>query len=179
VVQGERELAKDCRSLEHLVMRGLPKLKAGQARLEVSFQVDESGLLTVTARELTSGLVQVIEVQPSAGLSTEEIDAMLLEALRSRKQDREAAKLAELRVHGQSVVKATEQALVTDADLVTASEQSEIEASLRRLKQGLDTAGRSLLLELLVDELHALTEGFNERRMNRAIVEAVTGQDLR
>lgn len=179
VVQGEREMAKDCRSLAHCTLRGIPRMAAGQARLEVSFQVDESGLLTVTARELTSGATQVVEVSPSVGLSSQEIDAMLLEAMARKKQDVESAKLAELRVHGQSVASATEKALGEDADLLTTQERSEIEASLQRLRNGLKTAERSLLLELLVDELHALTEGFSERRMNRKIVEAVMGQDLR
>jgi molecular chaperone HscA len=133
----------------------------------------------VTARELKSGLVQVVEVQPSAGLSVAEIDRMLLEALKRKKQDLEAAKLVELKVHGQSVLRATEQALQVDADLVTLDERREIEASVERLREGLDTAERSLLLELLVEELHALTQGFNERRMNRAVVEAVTGKSLR
>jgi molecular chaperone DnaK (HSP70) len=119
-------------------------------------------------------------VRPSAGLTSEEIDQMLLLALERRKQDREAAKLAELRVHGQSVVLATQKALVEDQDLLTMDEREQIEASLSRLREGLPVAERSLLLELLVDELHALTEGFNERRMNRKIVEAVTGRtDLR
>lgn len=176
VVQGEREMARDCRSLAHCVLRGIPKMPAGQARLELSFQVDESGLLTVTARELTSGLTQVVEVRPSAGLTSDEIDQMLLVALERRKQDREAAKLAELRVHGRSVVLATQKALIEDRDLLTTDEREQIEASLQRLSDGLPVAERSLLLDLLVDELHALTEGFNERRMNRKIVEAITGR---
>jgi molecular chaperone HscA len=179
VVQGERKLAKDCRSLGQFMLRNIPPMAAGQARLEVTFQVDESGLLTVTARELTSGLMQVVEVQPSAGLTTDEIDRMLLSALKRKKQDAEAAKLVELRVHGESVLRATKQALETDADLVTQDERREIEASIERLREGLETAERSILLELLVEELHALTQGFNERRMNRAVVEAVTGQRLR
>jgi molecular chaperone HscA len=179
VVQGERKLAKDCRSLGQFLLRNIPPMAAGQARLEVTFQVDESGLLTVTARELTSGLVQVVEVQPSAGLTAEEIDRMLLTALKRKKQDAEAAKLVELRVHGESVMRATKQALETDADLVTRDERREIEASVQRLQEGLEAAERSILLELLVEELHALTQGFNERRMNRAVVEAVTGQRLR
>src|SRR5512133_150518 len=179
VVQGEREMARDCRSLAHCTLRGIPRMPAGQARLEVSYQVDESGLLTVTARELTSGVTQVVEVSPSVGLTTKEIDAMLMEAMARKKQDRETAKLAELRVHGQSVAAATEKALAEDADLLTTQERIEIAASVQRLKDGLATAERSLLLELLVDELHALTEGFSERRMNRKIVEAVTGQALR
>ena len=179
VVQGERPLAKDCRSLGRFTLRNIPSMPAGQARLEVTFQVDESGLLTVTARELKSGLLQVVEVQPSAGLTVAEIDQRLLEALKRKKQDTEAAKLIDLRVHGQSVLRATETALERDADLVTPEERQEIEASTERLRQGLETAERSLLLELLVEELHALTQGFFERRMNRAVVEAVTGRPLR
>jgi molecular chaperone HscA len=179
VVQGERKLAKDCRSLGQFTLRNIPMMPAGQARLEVTFQVDESGLLTVTAREQKSGLVQVVEVEPSAGLTTREIDEMLLRAATSKKQDTEAAKLIELRVHGQSVLRATETALEKDADLVTPDERQEILASAERLREGLATAQRSLLLELLVEELHALTQGFMERRMNRAVVEAVTGRVLR
>ncbi|MGC4068715.1 MAG: Hsp70 family protein [Polyangiaceae bacterium] len=179
VVQGERQLAKDCRSLGQFLLRDIPVLPAGQARLEVTFQVDESGLLTVTARELTSGLTQVVEVVPQAGLTTAEIDRMLLDALKRRKQDTEAAKLVDLRVHGESVLRATEVALEKDGDLVTPAEREEIQSAVERLRHGLATVERSLLLELLVDELHALTEGFNERRMNRAVVEAVTGQSLR
>jgi molecular chaperone HscA len=179
VVQGERELAKDCRSLARFYLKGLPAMPAGQARLEMCFQVDESGLLTVTAREQTTGVTQVVEVSPSVGLSTAEIDAMLVQALESKASDLEAAKLAELRVHGQTVVRATEQALQTDGDLVNPDERREIEASLERLRHGLGTAERSLLLELLVEELHALTEGFSERRLHRSIAEAVTGKALR
>lgn len=179
VLQGQRALAKDCRSLGQFTLRNIPSMPAGQARLEVTFQVDESGLLTVTARELTSGLVQVVEVVPAVGLSTAEIDQMLLEALKQRKEDKEAAKLVELRVHGQSVLHATEVALEKDGDLVTPGERQEIEAAVGRLRQGLETAERSLLLELMVEELHVLTRGFTERRMNRAVVEAVTGQSLR
>jgi len=179
VVQGERTLAKDCRSLGQFMLRQLPALPAGQARLEVTFQVDESGLLTVTARELLSGIVQVVEVTPTSGLTTAEIDEMLLSALKRKKQDVESAKLVELRVHGESVLKATVAALGTDPDLVTPQERAEIEASVLRLRQGLQTVERSLLLEMLVEELHALTQGFNERRMNRMVVEAVSGMVLR
>ncbi|HEY5960587.1 MAG TPA: Hsp70 family protein, partial [Polyangiaceae bacterium] len=168
-----------CRSLARFYLKDLPAMPAGQARLEVSFQVDESGLLTVTARELTTGMTQVLEVTPSVGLSNAEIDAMLLQALERKKSDVEAAKLVELRVHGQTVLRSTQKALDGDGDLVTPEERREIEASLERLRHGLDTAERSLLLELLVEELHTLTEGFSERRLHRSLTEAVTGKSLR
>lgn len=179
VLQGEREMALNCRSLAKFVLRGIPPLPAGKARLQVSFCVDESGLLTVHAKELTSAIVQVVEVQPSRGLSRSEVDRMIVETLENRENDTETRRLTEFQVHSRALIDVVNQALAVDGDLLTDAEAMEIRTGVQRLKKGLESAERSLLLELLLEDLHSLTEPFNERRVNRAIMQVVTGQDLR
>lgn len=179
VLQGEREMARDCRSLAKFRLRGIPAMPAGKARLQVSFCVDESGLLTVTAKETTSGATQVVEVQPTRGLSRSEVDRIILETLDNREADTEARRLAEFRVHAKALVDVVTRALATDGDLLSPDEAAEIRTGVQRLQKGLETAERSLLLELLLEDLHGLTEPFNERKVNRTIMQVVTGQDLR
>ena len=179
VLQGEREMAKNCRSLAKFVLSGIPPMKAGKARLHVAFCIDENGLLTVTAKEATTGTAQVVEVVPSYGLEKAQIDKMLLEARALRDNDIEARKLAEFQVHGASLVNSVSEALISDADLLTEAERVEIVGSVERLRRGLKSEKRSLLLELLLEDLHALTASFNERKVNRSIMQAVTGKDLR
>ena len=179
VLQGEREMAKDCRSLAKFHLRGIPPMPTGKARLHVSFCVDESGLLTVTAKEATSGIAQVVEVQPSHGLSQAEVNRMIIETLENREADFAERSLVEFRVHARALLDTVRTALATDGDLLSEEEQAEIITSLDRLDRGLAAADRSLLLELLLEDVHALTEPFNERRVNRAIMQAVTGQTLR
>ncbi len=179
VLQGEREMACNCRSLAKFVLRGIPPLPAGKARLQVSFCVDESGLLTVQAKELTSAIVQVVEVRPTRGLSRTEVDRMIVETLENRETDAETRRLTEFRVHSRALIDVVNQALAVDSDLLTDAEALEIRTGVQRLKKGLQSAERSLLLELLLEDLHSLTEPFNERRVNRAIMQVVTGQDLR
>jgi molecular chaperone HscA len=179
VLQGEREMARDCRSLAKFLLSGIPAMPAGKARLHVAFCIDENGLLTVSAREATTDVTQVVEVRPSYGLTQGQIDQMVAQHIRHRKEDEETRKLAEFRVHGAALVKAVSLALATDADLLTKAEEREITASVERLTRGLTSADRSLLLELLLEDLHALTEPFNERKVNRSIVSRVTGQTLR
>ncbi len=179
VLQGEREMAKDCRSLAKFTLRGIPPLSAGKARLSVAFCVDESGLLTVTAKEQTSGVAQVIEVQPSHGLSRAAIDQMVIDTLEHRERDVETRRLAEFRVHATALVRTVSNALTTDGDLLSDEERVEIQTSVDRLEKGLLVAERSLLLELLLEDLHALTEPFNERIVHRTIMEVVSGQTLR
>jgi molecular chaperone HscA len=179
VLQGEREMAKNCRSLAKFVLSGIPPMPAGKARLHVAFCIDESGLLTVTAKEATTGSVQVVEVEPSYGLDNTQIDRIVSQAIEQREGDIEARKLAEFQVHGASLVDTVQRALIGDGDLLTKVERDEIVGSVERLERGLKTATRSLLLELLLQDLHALTEAFNERKVNRSIMQAVMGKDLR
>lgn len=179
VLQGEREIASGCRSLAQFTLRGIPPMAAGKARLQVSFTVDESGLLTVTARENTSGIQQVVEVQPSHGLSPGQVEQMMIDTLENRDTDLEARRLSEFQVHARALISTVSRALETDDDLLSPDEKAEIETGLGRLKKGLAEADRSLLLELLLEDLHALTGPFNERRVNRSIMQVVTGQTLR
>ncbi len=179
VLQGEREMAKNCRSLARFTLSGIPPMRAGKARLHVSFCIDESGILTVTAKESTTGTVQVVEVVPSYGLDKTQVDQMVLQAVDKRDSDIEARKLAEFQVHGAALAISVRSALVSDGDLLTEAERLEITGSVERLERGLKSVNRSLLLELLLEDLHALTEPFNERKVNRSIMQAVTGKDLR
>jgi molecular chaperone HscA len=179
VLQGEREMARDCRSLARFLLSGIPPMPAGKARLHVAFCIDESGLLTVTAREVTTGTTQVVEVRPSTGLAREQVDRMLIETLDNREDDIETRRLAEFRVHSAALVESVTKSLDSDADLLTEEERLDIVGSVERLRRGIVHADRSLLLELLLEDCHALTESFNERKIHRSIVQAVTGMNLR
>src|SRR5690606_18212223 len=118
IVQGERELAEDCRSLARFVLKGIPPMPAGMARLELTFRVDADGLLKVSAKEVTTGIEQDVEVKPSYGLTDEEVEAMLLDALDHGAEDFEKRKLAERRVEGERILAATRGALEKDAALL-------------------------------------------------------------
>jgi molecular chaperone HscA len=130
VVQGERELAGDCRSLARFTLRGIPPMPAGVARLEVTFSVDENGLLHVTAKELTTGLEQVIQVKPSYGLTDEQVETMLIDALDYGEQDLEARRLADARVEASRIALATHKSLQQDSDLLDADERRRIDLAL-------------------------------------------------
>jgi molecular chaperone HscA len=177
VVQGERELAADCRSLARFTLRGIPKMAAGLPRLEVRFRVDADGLLTVSAKERNTGIEQHVEVKPSYGLSDEEIEKMLLAAYDHGEEDVEARILAERRVEAERVLMATEKALAEDGDLLAADERAKIDAAItavRAAHAGKDA--RRLLAS--VDALDAATHDFAGRRMDRSIQKALAGKDL-
>jgi molecular chaperone HscA len=177
VVQGERELAADCRSLARFTLRGIPKMAAGLPRLEVRFGVDADGLLMVTARERTTGIEQQIDVKPTYGLSDEEIEAMLTAAYEHGESDVEARLVAERRVEAERVLMATEKALVEDGDLLSANERTSIDsaiATLRSAHAGNDP--RRLLAA--IDGLDGATHDFAGRRMDRSIQKALAGRDV-
>ena len=125
-MQGEREIAADCRSLARFVLNGVPPMPAGMARLEVTFRVDADGLLSVTAKEMTTGVEQHVEVDPSYGLSDEEVERMLLSALDHGEEDFEKRRLIEARVEAEQVLAATRKALAADADLLSDDDKSRI-----------------------------------------------------
>jgi molecular chaperone HscA len=177
VVQGERELASDCRSLARFTLRGIPKMAAGLPRLEVRFGVDADGLLTVTARERNTGIEQQVEVKPSYGLSDEEIEKMLMSAYEHGELDVEARLLAERRVEAERVLMATEKALKEDGDLVPAAERARIDAAIDALRAAhAGTDPRRLLAS--IDTLDAATHDFAGRRMDRSIQKALRGQGV-
>ncbi|WP_394822746.1 Fe-S protein assembly chaperone HscA [Pendulispora albinea] len=177
VVQGERELASDCRSLAHFTLRGIPPMPAGMAKLEVTFQVDADGLLSVHAKELVTGLEQTVSVKPSYGLDDETVEKMLLDALDYGEEDLLTRRIAENRLEAHRIVSATEKAIVTDPELLEPGEADAIGqamAALAEAARGTDP-GR---MHQLVEELDRVSKPFATRRMNRAIARAIEGRKV-
>ena len=177
IVQGERELAQDCRSLARFTLKGIPPLAAGMARLEVTFKVDADGLLTVAAKELTTGIAQEVEVKPSYGLSDEQVEQMLLDALDHGEEDFERRKLAERRVEAERILAATASALKKDADLLEPGEEGRIRESMAALRQAI-AGENAALLQARIDALDDGTKPWAGRRMDRAIGAAISGKKL-
>lgn len=177
VVQGERELVSDCRSLAKFELRGIPPMVAGAARIRVTFQVDADGLLSVSAREKSSGVEASVVVKPSYGLTDDEITHMLQASQEYAKEDMEARTLREQQVEGGRLLEATEAALQEDGDLLSAEERAVIDAGMAALRQTLD--GRShQAVKAAVEGLNRLTESFAARRMDRSVQQALTGHKL-
>jgi len=177
VVQGERELVADNRSLARFELRGIPPMVAGAARIQVTFQVDADGLLSVTAREKTTGVESSIVVKPSYGLSDDEVARMLQESFSHAGHDRDARALAEQQVDADALRASIEAALAQDADLLSPEERAGIEASLASLaaaRRGRDHRA----LKAAVEAVNRGTEAFAARRMDRAIAGALTGRRL-
>ncbi|MDI1483085.1 Fe-S protein assembly chaperone HscA [Polyangium sp. y55x31] len=178
IVQGERELAVDCRSLARFVLKGIPPMPAGLARLEVTFRVDADGLLNVTAKELTTGVEQKVEVKPSYGLTDEEVEAMLMAALDHGEEDLEKRQLIEARVEAERVVLATKKALVADADLLEGDEErTRIDEALAGLEEAI-RGSRAAIIRGRTEVLDDVTHGWAGRRMDRAIAKAIAGKDV-
>ncbi|MGK3985279.1 Fe-S protein assembly chaperone HscA [Sorangium sp. So ce136] len=177
IVQGERELAADCRSLARFVLKGIPPMPAGMARLEVTFRVDADGLLGVTARELTTGVEQKVEVKPSYGLTDEEVENMLLAALDHGEEDLIRRRLVEARVEGERVAMATRKALSADADLLGPGEREAIEGALSALDAAIrgDKPG---LIQARTEALDEATRAWAGRRMDRAVARAIAGKQV-
>ncbi len=179
VVQGERELAADCRSLAEFTLRGIPPLPAGHARLEVLFEVDENGLLRVAAKELLTGIEQTVEVKPSYGLTDEQVEEMLLSALDHGEEDFDARRLVEARVEGSRMLLATKKALAADADLLTEQERDAVLVAQDELQSAIDSAKNPARVQACIDALDHATHSWAGRRMNRAIAGALGGKDVR
>jgi molecular chaperone HscA len=175
VLQGERELSADNRSLAKFTLKGIPPLPAGMARLEVTFQVDADGLLSVHAKELTTGIEQRIAVKPSYGLDDETVERMLLEALDHGESDLKLRRLAEHRVEAHRIIEATKKALAADSDLLEAGELAKIESACA--KAAASAAGSDpSRLRADIEALDAATKAFAGRRMDRAIASAIEGR---
>lgn len=177
VVQGERELVADCRSLAKFELRGIPPMAAGAARIRVTFQVDADGLLSVSAREQTSGIEAHIVVKPSYGLSEDEITRMLKDSFTGAENDKKARMLTEARVSAGAIIQSIQQALKTDADLISPQEKQVIEAEIARL-QSLSLADNAVAINKGVEALNHATEAFAQARMNASVARALTGKDL-
>jgi molecular chaperone HscA len=177
VVQGERELVSDCRSLARFELRGIPPMTAGAARVRVTFQVDADGLLSVSAHEVASGVEAAITVRPSYGLSDDQVAQMLADSIQHARDDQHLRELRELQVDGRRLVEATLAALAADPDLLSASERTVIDASLATLSSALDSNDAGLLKSATADLTRA-TEEFAARRMNRSIRNALAGSRI-
>jgi molecular chaperone HscA len=178
VVQGERELAADCRSLARFSLRGIPPMPAGMARLEVELSVDENSLLKVSARETTTGISQEITVQPTYGLTDDDVEQMLIDALDHGEEDLERRRLVEARVEAERLVLATQKGLDTDADLLTDPERVAVEAALAALRERIASAKQPGLVQAAIDALDHATHDWAGRRMNRAVAQAIAGRDV-
>lgn len=175
IVQGEREMAADCRSLARFKLSGIPPMPAGLARLEVTFRVDADGLLSVTAKEQKTGVEQKVEVKPSYGLSDEEVESMLLAALEHGEEDFERRRLVEARVEAERVVLATKKALSADGDLLSAEEKVRVEEALSGLEQAI-RGDKASLIQVRTDQLDDTTHAWAGRRMDRAVAAAIAGK---
>ena len=175
VVQGEREVVSDCRSLARFELRGIPPMVAGAARVRVSFQVDADGLLNVTAREETSGVEAAITVKPSYGLSDDEIARMLTESFSTAEQDMVERSLRESRVEAERMLLATRAALAADGDLLSPVEQSEVAELLVSLQVSRESSDHHQI-DAAVEALAKGTEAFAAERMNRSIRLALAGR---
>jgi molecular chaperone HscA len=175
VVQGERELVADNRSLARFELRGIPPMVAGAARIQVTFQVDADGLLSVSAREKTSGVESSIVVKPSYGLSDDEVARMLQESFSHAEDDRDARALAEQQVDADALRGSLEAALAQDGDLLREDERAQLEAALGSLAAA--RAGRDYrALKAAIEALNRASEPFAGRRMDRAIAGALSGR---
>jgi molecular chaperone HscA len=177
VVQGERELVSDCRSLARFELRGIPPMAAGAARIRVTFQVDADGLLSVSAREQTKGVEAHVVVKPSYGLSDDEVANMLQSGYAHAQEDKQARALREAQVEADRLLEAIAAALVKDGALLDKSERTSMEqqiAALRQLAAGSDARAISASIE----NLNRASETFAARRMDASVKQALAGHTL-
>ena len=177
VVQGERELVADCRSLAKFTLRGIPPMTAGAARIRVTFQVDADGLLSVSAQEQTTGVQAQIEVKPSYGLDDQTITRMLKDSMANAAEDMAARARAEALVEAESITAAVTAALELDGDLLDENEQADIRGCIAELQSRLKE-GTAEEIRAAVAKLGQSTDNFAAKRMNRTIQRALTGQNV-
>ena len=177
VVQGERELVDACRSLARFELRGIPPMAAGAARIRVTFQVDADGLLSVSAREMTTGVEASIQVKPSYGLSDEDIVRMLQDGNGSAEEDMRARELREQQVEARRLLESTHSALASDGDLLDEAERAGVDALVARLT-ALVTSDDVEAVKAGIEALTKGTETLAERRMDRSIREALSGMSV-
>jgi molecular chaperone DnaK (HSP70) len=184
VLQGERELAADCRSLARFRLRGIPPMPAGLPRIEVQFQIDANGILSVSAKELRTFVEQTIEVKPSYGLTDEEVERMLIESFEHAETDFDARLLIEARNEAETVIHATEKSLRRPdfdqlaAEALASGERQRIEQALTEAKNAIGGADRDLMLQK-TEALNKATRPLAEVVMNRSVREALAGKNVR
>lgn len=178
VVQGEREMVADCRSLARFELSGIPPMTAGAARIRVTFAVDADGLLTVSAEERTTGVAQRIEVKPSYGLSHEDMADMLYDSLDNAEADMMLRLLTEAKVEARRNLLALEAALAKDGALLSDEERAALDEGRDRLEAAMASDNRDQI-NAAAEALEALSKSFAERRMDRGIREALSGVSVK
>ena len=178
VLQGERDLVQDCRSLARFELRGIPPMAAGAARIRVTFTVDADGLLNVSAKEQGSGVEARIDVKPSYGLTDDEIARMLKESFSTAEHDMKARALAEAKVESERMLLATRSALAADGELLSADERAEIDALMASLRETAEKSSEAAVIEAATEALAKGTEAFAAARMNHSIQKALAGKNV-
>ena len=178
VVQGERDLVADCRSLARFELRGIPPMAAGAARIRVTFTVDADGLLSVSAKEQGSGVEARIDVKPSYGLSDDQIATMLQQSFRTAEVDMRARALVEARVDADRLLLATQSALDADGALLSAAERAAIETLMQALRAVTAASDDARQVEGATQALAKGTEAFAAERMNHGIQRALAGKNV-
>jgi molecular chaperone HscA len=174
VVQGERELARDCRSLARFTLKGIPPMPAGIARVDITYAVDADGILQVSARELTTGIEQKIQVKPTYGLGEEEVEQMLIESIEHAAEDVTERFVREWRVEGDRILASLETAFRMDWELLAPEERARIEDRMRGLREAM--AGTDYLaVKAWIESVDAASKEFAERRMNKHVAKAMAG----
>jgi molecular chaperone HscA len=177
VVQGERELVSDCRSLARFELKGIPSMVAGAARVRVTFQVDADGLLSVSAREASTGREAAVTVKPSYGLADADVERMLRDSFEHAKGDMHARALAEQRVEGQRLIEATESAVRADGALLSSQERALVEEKVRNL-QALLGGSDHRAIKQAIEALNDATQDFAARRMDEGVRRALSGRRI-
>jgi molecular chaperone HscA len=177
VVQGERELVSDCRSLAKFELRGIPAMVAGAARIRVTFHVDADGLVNVSAREMGSGIEAAIVVKPSYGLSDSEITRMLQDSAQYAQDDMKARALREQQTEAGQLLEAVQHALEQDGDLLDQAERARIETRMAMLRDTLQHADH-LSLKRAIGALNDATVSFAQARMDRNMAHALAGKNI-
>ena len=177
VVQGERDLVKGCRSLAKFTLKGIPPLVAGAAKILVTFQVDTDGLLSVSAKEQSSGIQSEIEVKPSYGLSDKKIKKMLEESFNLAKEDKESRALSEAKTEALQLCEMIENAIKVDSGLLNKKELNLLQKNLTELRKLLDSSDRKRI-EKLSKLLNDNSQAFAAKRMDQSIHKALTGKSV-
>lgn len=177
VVQGERDLVEHCRSLGRFILRGIPPMTAGQARIEVTFQVDADGLLTVSAKETSSGVQAQIDIKPSYGLSETDTERLLLDGYKFAEVDKNLRHLNETKVEARRELEALEQALKVDAQLLSTEQLDSLNQATTQLKAQLETDDIKAI-EHAIEQLKVYSDAFAAERMNQHIDHALKGTKL-
>ncbi|HEY6098776.1 MAG TPA: Fe-S protein assembly chaperone HscA [Anaeromyxobacter sp.] len=174
VVQGERELARDCRSLARFTLKGIPPMPAGIARVEITYAVDADGILQVSARELTTGIEQRIQVKPTYGLTEDEVEKMLVESIEHAEEDVTERFVREWRVEGDRILSSLESAFQLDGELLSPDERGKIEERTRGLREAMEGTDY-LAVKAWIESVDAASKEFAERRMNKHVAKAMSG----